>query len=301
MDRRELLRSAAAAALVPGMSLTGQESPIQDAPIPSTGERIPRIGLGTWQTFDVGPDPARRADLALVLRAYAGAGRAVVDTSPMYGSSESVLGSLLDQERLHGRLFVATKVWTTGGSQGVAQMEDSARKLATPRPDLIQIHNLVDWTTHLATLRRWKEQGRIRYLGLTHYQAAAHAQLSDLLRREPVDFVQINLSLAEPEAAARLLPIAAERGVAVLVNRPFGGGAGLERVRGKPLPAWATEAGIRSWPQFFLKWVLAHPEVTCAIPGTGNPRHATDNLEAARGRPLDLSIRARMASTWAAM
>lgn len=300
MDRRALLQAAAGAAFAPRMTATEQPRPVQEAPIPSTGERIPRVGLGTWQTFDVGADESRRAILALVLRAYAAVGRAVVDTSPMYGSSEAVLGSLLSQERLHGRVFVATKVWTTGERQGSEQLDESSTKLETPRPDLVQIHNLVDWKTHLVTLRKRKDAGRIRYLGLTHYQAAAHAELADLIRREPVDFVQINLSLTEPEAAERLLPVAADRGVAVLVNRPFGGGTGLRRVRGKPLPAWATEAGIRSWAQFFLAWVLAHPEVTCAIPGTGNPRHAEDNLEAGRGQPFDAAFRARMTRAWLA-
>lgn len=271
--------------------------PIATATIPSTGERIPRLGLGTWQTFDIGDDPAARAQLAAVLREFAAAGARLVDTSPMYGRSERVLGELVTQEGLRERLFIATKVWTTGRAAGVAQMEESLRLLRTDRVELMQIHNLVDWRTHLATLREWKERGRARLIGVTHYSAGALDDLARVVQSEPLDFVQYALSLDEPEAAADFLKRCADRGVAFIANRPFGGGA-LARVRGKPLPPWCAELGIGSWAQFLLRWVLSHPEVTCAIPGTSRPQHLRDNLSAARGPMPDAATRAKLAAAW---
>jgi diketogulonate reductase-like aldo/keto reductase len=281
--------------------VTQPATPLWQAAIPSSGERIPRIGLGTWQTFDVGTDPARRTDLAEVLRVFSAGGGTVVDTSPMYGSSETVLGDLIQQAGLRAKLFLATKVWTTGEPAGIVQMESSATKLKSPALDLIQIHNLLDWRVHLRTLRAWQERGRIRYLGITHYQASAIDQVADIVRAEPLDFVQLNLSLDEPAAGNRLLGLCAERGVAFIANRPFGGGGSFGRARGKPLPPWAADYDIQSWAQFLLKWVLAHPEVTCAIPGTGNPRHLADNLGGARGRLPDVATRSRMAAAWRAL
>lgn len=271
--------------------------PLATATIPSTGERIPRLGLGTWQTFDIGDDPAARAQLAAVLREFAAAGARLVDTSPMYGRSERVLGELVTQEGLRERLFIATKVWTTGRAAGVAQMEESLRLLRTDRVELMQIHNLVDWRTHLATLREWKERGRARLIGVTHYSAGALDDLARVVQSEPLDFVQYALSLDEPEAAADFLKRCADRGVAFIANRPFGGGA-LARVRGKPLPPWCAELGIGSWAQFLLRWVLSHPEVTCAIPGTSRPQHLRDNLSAARGPMPDAATRAKLAAAW---
>ena len=301
MRRRELLELGSAAAVWAAVRrpVTGQASaPLQRAAIPSSGEQVVRVGLGTWQTFDVGADAARRRDLAETLRVFVEAGANLVDTSPMYGSSESVLGDLVAQAKIREKLFVATKVWTTGERAGIEQMEASAAKLKSPKLDLIQIHNLVDWRTHLATLRKWKDQGRIRYLGITHYQAGAIDQVSEIVRREPLDFVQMNLSLAEPEAETALLRLCADRKVAFIANRPFGGGNALSALRGKPLPPWAGELAIGSWAQLLLKWVLSHPEVTCAIPGTGNPRHLADNLAAARGPALDPAGRERLARAW---
>ncbi len=274
--------------------------PLHTAPIPSTGERIARVGLGTWSTFDVGDDRTKRAELLETLRAFQRAGASVIDTSPMYGSSESVLGDLLGPAGLTTSRFLATKVWTQGETAGIAQMNESLRKLRTDKVDLMQIHNLVDWQVHLRTLRQCKEQGRIRYLGITHYQASAADAVIRIVEREPVDFLQFNLSLDEPEAAGRVLKICADRGVAFIANRPFGGGGSFGRVRGKPLPPWAAEQGIGSWAVFMLKWVLSHPEVTCAIPGTSNPRHLADNLDAARGAIPDGTSRARMAAYWKA-
>jgi diketogulonate reductase-like aldo/keto reductase len=196
------------------------------------------------------------------------------------------------------RVFLATKVWISGRDAGVRQMQDSLAKLHSGRVELMQIHNLLDWRTHLRTLRSWKEEGRIRYIGITHYQASAHGEIARILRDEPVDFLQLNLSLDEPEAAPEMLALCAERGVAFIANRPFGGGGAFSRVRGKALPSWASDYDIASWAQFLLKWVLSHEAVTVAIPGTSDPRHMADNLGAGRGRLPDARGRTRMAELW---
>jgi diketogulonate reductase-like aldo/keto reductase len=214
----------------------------------------------------------------------------------MYGSSESVAGRLATELGLAAKLFVATKVWTSGREAGIRQMEESMRKLRVERLDLMQVHNLLDVRTHLATLREWKRAGRVRYLGVTHYHAGAHADLERVIAPGDLDFVQVNYSLAEPEAERRLLAAAAESRTAVIVNRPFAEGGMFRRVKGKPLPDWARDIGCASWAQFFLKWILAHPAVTCAIPGTRDPKHAADNLGAASGPLPDAATRRRMAS-----
>lgn len=265
-------------------------------PIPSSGEALPVIGLGTWQTFDVGPSPAQRAPLAEVLRGFLELGGRLVDSSPMYGRSEEVVGELTASLGARERLFVATKVWTEGARAGIAQMEDSMRKLRADPVDLMQVHNLVDVDTHLDTLRDWKQAGRVRYVGVTHYTAGAHQAVARLIAMRPVDFVQINYSVGEREAERRLLPLARERRVAVIVNRPFGGGALLGRLRGRPLPAWAAEIGCTSWAQLLLKFVIAHPAVTCAIPATSRVAHLRDNMAAGRGRLPDEGLRARIAA-----
>jgi len=268
--------------------------------IPRTGESIPAIGLGTWQVFDVAGDDRAMALARETLRVFVEKGGRVVDSSPMYGSSESVTGRLAAELGAREKLFVATKVWTTGRQAGIRQMEESLRKLGVERLDLMQVHNLTDVQTHLAILGDWKRAGRIRYLGITHYHAGAHAELASLIARGDIDFVQVNYSLAEPEAERRLLPAAAASDTAVIVNRPFAAGAMLRRVTGKPLPAWAAELGCASWAQFFLKWILAHPAVTCVIPATRNPSHMADNLAAADGPLPDEPLRRRMAEHWAA-
>ena len=268
--------------------------------IPRTGESIPAVGLGTWQVFDVAGDDRAMALARETLRVFVEKGGRVVDSSPMYGSSESVTGRLAAELGAREKLFVATKVWTTGRQAGIRQMEDSLRKLGVERLDLMQVHNLTDVQTHLAILRDWKRAGRIRYLGITHYHAGAHAELASLIARGDIDFVQVNYSLTEPEAERRLLPAAAASDTAVIVNRPFAAGAMLRRVTGKPLPAWAAELGCASWAQFFLKWILAHPAVTCVIPATRNPSHMADNLAAAGGPLPDEPLRRRMAEHWAA-
>jgi len=262
--------------------------------IPRTGEPVPAVGLGTWQVFDVAGDPGERAQARDTLRVFVERGGRVVDSSPMYGSSESVTGRLAAELGVQAKLFVATKVWSRGRQAGIRQMEDSMRRLGVERLDLMQVHNLVDAAIHLATLSDWKASGRVRYLGVTHHHAGAHADLEGFIKRGDVDFIQVNYSLAEPEAERRLLRAAADGGAAVIVNRPFAEGAMFRRVKGKPLPEWAKRIGCASWAQFFLKWTLAHPAVTCVIPGTRNPKHVADNLGAAAGPLPDKAMRRRM-------
>jgi diketogulonate reductase-like aldo/keto reductase len=262
-------------------------------PIPSSGERLPVIGLGTWQTFDAGNDAAARKPLGEVLRQLDGN---VVDSSPMYGSSESVAGDLIAELGLRPKLFVATKVWTSGRDEGIRQMQTSLRRLRVERLDLMQVHNLVDVATHTKTLQGWQAEGKVRYIGITHYTSSAFGEVERWLRTGDYGFVQINYSLDEPEAEQRLLPLAQEKGVAVIVNRPFGQASLFRRVRGKAVPDWArAELGIASWAQFFLKWIVGHPAVTCAIPGTSKPEHMRDNLGAGVGPLPDTAMRRRMA------
>src|SRR3989440_913728 len=253
--------------------------------------KLPKIGLGTWQTFDAGNDSAARAPLREVLQLLDGN---VVDSSPMYGSSESVAGDLIAELGMRDRLFIATKVWTSGREDGIAQMETSFKRLRVKVMDLMQVHNLVDVATHTKTLQEWKQQGRIRYLGITHYTSSAYAQVERWLKTGAYDFVQINYSLGEREAENHVLPLAAERNVRVIINRPFAEGALFRRTKGKSLPPWAAELGIASWAQYFLKWIVSHPAVTCAIPGTGRPDHMRDNLAAGRGPMPDATARRRM-------
>ncbi len=264
-------------------------------PVPSTGEPLPVIGIGTWQTFDVGAAAAARAPLREVLQVFAEAGARVVDSSPMYGSSESVAGDLIAALGLRERLFIATKVWTSGRDEGLRQMEESFRRLKVQKMDLMQVHNLVDVSTQTKTLLEWKQRQRVRYIGITHYTSSAYAEVERWLRTKQYDFVQINYSLGERDAEKSILPLARDLGVAVIVNRPFAEGVLFRRVKGKSLPPWAAELGIASWAQFFLKWIVSHPAVTCAIPGTGKPEHMLDNLAAGRGRLPDEAQRRGMA------
>jgi diketogulonate reductase-like aldo/keto reductase len=269
--------------------------------VPGSGEEVPVIGIGSADTFDVADDATRRAPLREVLRGFAAAGGRVIDTSPMYGSAETVLGDLIDEMGLGSKLWLATKVWTRGREAGAAQIGQSFARLHTKRLDLLQIHNLLDWREHVPTLRALQAQGRVRYAGITHYRADAHAELERVLAAERFDWVQVNYSLAEPEAAARLLPYCQERSVAVMVNRPFADGAMFERVRGKPLPPWAAELGCESWGQFFLRFVASHPAVTCVIPATSKPLHVVDNCAAGRAPLPDQRQRERMREYWASL
>lgn len=301
--RAMLLGLAGATALLAGARFVkaAPAMTLHTRPIPSSGELLPVIGLGTWQTFDVGADAAARAPLAEVLRLFSAAGGQVIDSSPMYGAAESVVGDLVAEAGLHARLFLATKVWTSGRSAGLAQMERSLARLRARTIGLMQVHNLLDVEAHAATLADWKRAGRVRHVGITHWSASAYGEVERHLKARAWDTLQINYSLAEPESAERLLPLAQDRGIAVIVNRPFAEGALFRRARGKPLPDWAAELGIESWAQYFLKWILGHPAVSCAIPGTGRPGHMRDNLAAGTGALPDAAMRRRMAAHFASL
>jgi diketogulonate reductase-like aldo/keto reductase len=262
---------------------------------------LPIVGLGTWQAFDVGDDESARAPLREVLQILFDSGGKVVDSSPMYGRAEQVVGELLSGFAPGEHPFLATKVWTEGRDRGVAQMERSFDLLHARTIDLMQVHNLVDWRSHLETLREWKAEGNIRYLGVTHYTTGALDDLAKLIETEPLDFVQLAYSIDVPDAARRVLPLAADHGIAVIVNRPFEGGKSFGAVRGRPLPEWAAAFGCASWGQFFLKYVLGHPAVTCVIPGTSKPHHMADNAAAGTGRLPNAAERRKMEAFWAAL
>jgi aryl-alcohol dehydrogenase-like predicted oxidoreductase len=284
---------AAGVASSPQAGAGAAESPAPGTrPIPSSGERLGRVGLGTWRGLSLGEREASRA----VLRRFFDLGGRLVDTSPMYGDAEEAIGTLAAELGVLPGLFLATKVWTRGRREGERQVERSFRLLRRDPIDLIQVHNLLDLETQLPLLRRLKAEGRIRYLGITHYLASAHDQLATVIEREPVDFLQVNYNLLDRAAERRLLPLAAERGVAVLANQPFAEGRLFAQVRGKPLPPWAGEWDCASWGQLFLKFILGNPAITCVIPGTLNPRHVADNLGAALGRLPGLEERERLAA-----
>jgi len=283
------------AGITPAAAASGAKTDLLMRRIPSSGEMLPAVGVGTWQTFDV-TEPAAKAELEKVLTTFADMGGRVIDSSPMYGRSEDVVGELSARRDLRTRQFIATKVWTSGKAAGIRQMEDSMRKLRTKTVDLMQVHNLVDVDTHLKTLQEWKQSGRIRYIGVTHYAANAHDAVAKVMAANKLDFIQINYSVGEREAEQRLLPMALERGVAVIANRPFAGGDLFRRLRARALPQWAAEAGCASWAQLMLKFVISHPAITCAIPGTGQSVHVVDNLKAATGTMPDAALRAKMAA-----
>ena len=298
MTRREATKVIGGTAAALALPITGraatESSTMLTLTIPSSGEKLPVIGLGTWRTFDVDLTTDNRRQLEEVLSLFVKLGGRVIDSSPMYDRAEEVIGDLTTSLGIRDKLFLATKVWTHGKESGIKSMERSMALLRTNRIDLMQVHNLLDVHTHLATLREWKQQGRIRYFGITHYEAGAFAEAEKIMSNEKLDFVQINYSLMEREAEQRVLPLAQERGVAVIVNRPFGAGDLFDKVRSKPLPEWAAEFDCRSWAQFFLKWIVAHPAVTCAIPATNKPRHLEDNIQGGIGRLPDPNMRRRM-------
>ena len=298
MTRREAARliGASAAGLVLPISIraANESSTMLTRVIPSSGEKLPVIGLGTWRAFDVDLTTDNRRQLEEVLSLFVKLGSRVIDSSPMYGRAEEVIGDLTATLGIRDKVFLATKVWTRGKESGVKSMERSMALLRTKRVDLMQVHNLVDVQTHLATLREWKQQGRIRYLGITHHEAGAFPDVEKIMRSEKLDFLQINYSLMEREAEQRILPLAQERAIAVLINRPFGAGDLFGKVRSKPLPGWTTEFDCRSWAQFFLKWIVGHPAVTCAVPATGKPGHLEDNMQGGVGRLPDENMRRRM-------
>ena len=268
-------------------------------PIPSSGEMMPVIGLGTWRAFDVGTDETTRLPLREVLQILLDAGGRIIDSSPMYGRAEAVTGDLLAKLAARLRAFLATKVWTTGRERGIEQMRRSAQLLRNETIDLMQIHNLVDWRTHLASLRRMKDDGQIRYIGITHCTTGALPELARILTREPgIDFVQLGYSLATRAAATEVLPVAASRGVGVIANQPLERGDLFRRVRRRPLPDWAGEFDCASWAQLFLKYILAEPAVTCVIPATGNSQHMKDDLAAGFGKLPDARQRQQIRQLW---
>jgi diketogulonate reductase-like aldo/keto reductase len=268
---------------------------IERRTIPVSGETIPVIGLGTWRTFDAGNSREKRKALLEVMKALNKNGASVIDSSPMYGSSETVVGDLSGELNLRSDLFLATKVWTSGKEDGIYQMNESFRKMKTEKMDLMQVHNLVDAQTHLKTLRSWKEQGKIKYIGITHYMPSMYPDMIRLIKNEKPDFVQCCYNIATREAEKELLPLAKEKGVAVLINRPFEEGNLFSRVEGHPLPTWAKDYDISSWAQFFLKFIISHSAVTCTIPATSNPLHMEENAAAGGGKLPDEKTREKMA------
>lgn len=297
MHRRVFIKTAcalSAAMLGSPAWLSAQPRALIKKKIPATGEALPVIGMGTSRTFDVGDDAQARAGLREVLQAFFTNGGALIDSSPMYGSAEQVVGDLLQQVTGKDALFAATKVWTWGRQAGIEQMQRSAQRMGVKVFDLMQIHNLRDWQAHLETLRDWKQQGRIRYIGITTSHGRAHDELEAILETEPFDFVQFSYSIANREVEQRLLPLTAERGIATLVNRPFQRGELFSAVKDKPLPPWAADIDCDSWAQIFLKFVVSHPAVTCAIPATSKLHHMQDNMGAGFGRLPDAAMRKKM-------
>lgn len=290
MQALALIASAAG-----GLPLAAFSSvPMLKKKIPSSGEKIPVIGMGSSRTFDVGDSQEARVNLTKVLQTFFDLGGTVIDTSPMYGSSEQVLGDLLVNVKNKQSLFMATKVWTQGREEGIAQMQQSMALLRRPVIDLIQIHNLLDWEVHWKTLKEWKQQGKVRYIGITTHRGYDHDQLAYVMENYPIDFIQFSYSIANRKAEQRILPLAAERGIATMINRPFQRGDLFRSVKGKELPAWAAEFDCNSWGQFFLKFVVSHPAVTCSIPATSKVHHMQDNMGAGLGRMPNQQQRQKM-------
>lgn len=298
ISRRDMLKQSSFASL--GM-LSGpllhqlySKASMLKRTFPSTGETLPVVGLGSWQQFDVGISDAERQPLRDVLRQMHQQGGKLIDASPMYGRAEQVIGDLTTAQNLNDNFFLATKVWTSGRQAGVSQMEDSLRKMGRKTIDLLQVHNLVDWQTHLKTLHDWKQKGKVRYIGITHYTDSAHDQLERIIKSEKIDFLQVNYSIRSRHAERSLLPTARDKGVAVIINEPFETGSLFRLVKGKELPVWAKEATINSWAQFFLKFILANQAVNCVIPGTSDVKHLLDNMGAGFGELPDEKMREKM-------
>ena len=294
VDRRTLLGLlAAGASLRPAQGADPRE-PVLTKPIPSTREALPVIGLGTWITFNVGDDEALRDECAAVMASFFEAGGGMIDSSPMYGSSQEVIGYGLRKLGEPGRLFSADKVWISSGARGPAQIEASRRYWGIPRFDLLQVHNLLSWEEHLPTLLAMKAEGRLRYVGITTSEGRRHAELERIMRSQPLDFVQLTYNVLDREAEGRLLPLARERGIAVIANRPFRQGSLIRSIERHPLPGWAAEIECRSWAQLILKFIVSHPAVACAIPATTRVDHVQENMAAARGPLPDEAMRARI-------
>ena len=308
MKRRSLLTTVPALAGLAVLPAAAAEQGLLRRTIPASGEKISAVGLGTWLTFDVGEEVVARTRRLQVLQAFFGSGGGMIDSSPMYGRAEKLLGALLPQVEHRGRLFAATKVWTAFTGVGPTQMAESLRLWgqgadgsvpgAEPRRfDLMQVHNLLNWTGHIRTLRAWRDEGRFRYIGVTTSHGRKHDEMAQILKREPIDFMQITLNLAD-RSALPLIELAATRRVAVIINRPFDGGLLFNRAGGRPLPEAAREIGCANWAQVFLKWILAHPAVTCAIPATTHPAHAVENMGALRGPLPDAGQQRRIAAAF---
>ena len=296
-SRRQFLQTSAAASLMisfaPGFALAAESAVIKKS-IPSSGERLSVIGLGTSRTFDVDSDQAVTSPLMAVMQAFFDNGGQLIDSSPMYGSAEAVTGALVRNATNKQDLFTATKVWTYGEREGIEQMERSMQRLGVDQIDLMQIHNLRDWQIHIDTLVDWKAQGRIRYIGITTSHGRYHEELEELMQQLPLDFVQFSYNIQNRTAEQRLLPIARERGIATLINRPYQRGSLFRKVKGKSLPTWAADIDCASWGQFFLKFIAAHPAVICVIPATSKLKHMVDNMAAGYGRLPDEPTRQRM-------
>ena len=277
------LSLGSAALFIPPSIRKSSQGQMNKRSIPSTGEQLPIVGLGTWQTFDVGDSEQERAPLREVLKILVDNGGSVIDSSPMYGRSEDVVGELTSEMNSKNSLFEATKVWTSGQEKGVNQMQRSMDLMKVQKMDLMQIHNLLDWKTHLKTLRQWKDEGKIRYIGITHYHKGGYSDVAKILKTEEIDFLQINYNLAVRDASDVLLPMAKDKGVAVLINRPYQGGTLFRKAKNQSLPDWAGEFDATSWGQFFLKFILSHHAVTCVIPGTSKAKHMLDNVQAGFG------------------
>ena len=296
-SRRQFLKTSGGASLMvslaPGFALAGESAVIKKT-IPSSGERLSVIGLGTSRTFDVDSDDAVTSPLMKVMQAFFVNVGQLIDSSPMYGSAEAVTGTLIKQINNKQNIFTATKVWTNGKREGIDQMERSMQRLGVAQIDLMQIHNLRDWRTHIDTLVDWKARGKIRYIGITTSHGRYHEELEDILQQLPLDFVQFSYNILNRIVEQRLLPIAQEKGIATLINRPYQRGSLFHRVKDKPLPAWASEFDCASWGQFFLKFIASHPAVTCIIPATSKLKHMVDNMAAGYGRLPDEATRQRM-------
>jgi diketogulonate reductase-like aldo/keto reductase len=303
-SRRSFLATLAALPLsclaLPRLAPAAGPQPLQK-PIPATGEPLPVVGMGTWITFNVGDDPVARDARTQVLRAFFAAGGGLIDSSPMYGSADAVVGEGLARLKRPEGLFAATKVWTSSKSEGVEQIAESERLWGVSPFDLLQVHNLVGWPGHLETLFAMKADGRVRYVGVTTSHGRRHPELAQIMETQPIDFVQLTYNIADREAEARLLPLAAERGIAVIANRPFQRGALIAHAEPHPLPGWAAEIECVNWPQILLKFIVSHPSVTCAIPATSRVDHMEENMGAARGAMPDAALRRRMAADVAAL
>jgi len=289
------LSSGAAGAASSGGTQQPHEMATRKIPSATNNESVPVIGMGTWNTFDVSGSSSERAPLQKVLEVFYAAGARLIDSSPMYADAEGVTGDLVQKLGKQASTFYATKVWTSGRDKGVAQIEHSLRAMKTPRLDLLQIHNLLDWRTHAETLRQLKSDGKIRYSGVTHYTVGAHSEIEAVLRTERFDFAQFNYSIGTRAAEQRLLPYCQDHGIGVLINRPFEEGGLFTRVGNRKLPGYAKEIGCTSWAQVFLKYIVSHPAVTCVIPATSRAEHMQDNLQAGFGPMPDAAMRERMA------